>query len=82
MGKADALGTLSFLVSFDVLNGRRFLVAGCGNGSTQYELEAAYFYPINNNISLVPAFYLIGNANNFNNNPTIYVGNLRAQFSF
>jgi hypothetical protein len=82
LGKAGALGTLSFLVPFDVLNGRRFLVAGGGNGGTQYELEAAYFYPINNNISLVPAFYLIGNANNFNNNPTIYVGNLRAQFSF
>lgn len=82
LGKAGALATLSFLVPFDVLDGRRFLVAGGGNGGTQYELEATYFYPITNNISLVPAFYLIGNANNFNNNPTIYVGNLRAQFSF
>jgi hypothetical protein len=82
LGKAGALATISFLVPFDVLGGRRFLVAGGGNGGTQYELEATYFYPITNNISLVPAFYLIGNANNFNNNPTIYVGNLRAQFSF
>jgi hypothetical protein len=30
----------------------------------------------------VPAFYAIGNANNFDNNPTIFVGNLRTQFSF
>ena len=82
LGKPGALATLSFLVPFDVLDGRRFLVSGGGNGGTQYELEATYFYPITNNISLVPAFYLIGNANNFNNNPTIYVGNLRAQFSF
>lgn len=82
LGKAGALATLSFLVPFDVLDGRRFLVSGGGNGGTQYEFEATYFYPITNNIAVVPAFYLIGNANNFNNNPTIYVGNLRAQFSF
>jgi carbohydrate-selective porin OprB len=67
---------------FDVLSGRRFLVAGGGDGGTQYELEATYYYPITNNIALVPAFYLIGNPNNFDSNPTIYVGNLRAQFSF
>lgn len=82
LGKTGALATLSFLVPFDVLAGRKFLIAGGGNGGTQYEFEATYFYPITNNISVVPAFYLIGNANNFNNNPTIYVGNLRAQFSF
>jgi Carbohydrate-selective porin, OprB family/S-layer homology domain len=82
LGKTGALATLSFLVPFDVLDGRRFLVSGGGNGGTQYELEATYFYPITNNIAVVPAFYLIGNANNFNNNPTIYVGNIRAQFSF
>jgi hypothetical protein len=82
LGKEGALATLSFLVPFDVLSGRRFLVSGGGNGGTQYEFEATYFYPITNNIAVIPAFYLIGNPNNFDNNPTIYVGNLRAQFSF
>ncbi len=82
LGKQGALATLSFLVPFDVLSGRRFLVAGGGDGGTQYEFDATYHYPITNNIALVPAFYLIGNANNFDSNPTIYVGNLRAQFSF
>ncbi|HEY9670122.1 MAG TPA: iron uptake porin [Waterburya sp.] len=80
--KEGALATLSFLMPFDVLSGRRFLVAGGGDGGTQYELEATYYYPITNNIALVPAFYLIGNPNNFDSNPTIYLGNLRAQFSF
>lgn len=81
-GKEGALGTVSFLVPFDVLSGRKFLVAGGGNGGTQYEIEATYFYPLTNNIAIVPAFYLIANPNNFDDNPTIYVGNLRAQFSF
>lgn len=82
LGKQGALGTLSFLVPFDVLKGREFLVAGGGNGGTQYEIEATYFYPLTDNIALVPAFFVIGNANNFDDNPTIYVGNLRVQFSF
>jgi hypothetical protein len=82
LGKEGALATLSFLVPFDVIDGRKFLVAGGGNGGTQYEIEATYFYPLTNNIAIVPAFYLIANPNNFDNNPTIYVGNLRAQFSF
>ncbi len=82
LGKEGALATLSFLVPFDVIDGRKFLVAGGGNGGTQYEFEATYFYPLTNNIAIVPAFYLIANPNNFDNNPTIYVGNLRAQFSF
>jgi hypothetical protein len=82
LGKQGALATLSFLLPFDVLSGRKFLAAGGGDGGTQYDFEATYHYPITNNISLVPAFYLIGNPNNFDSNPTIYVGNLRAQFSF
>ncbi|HEY9615024.1 iron uptake porin, partial [Allocoleopsis sp.] len=82
LGKQGALATLSFVVPFDVLSGRRFLAAGGGDGGTQYDFEATYHYPITNNIAIIPAFYLIGNANNFDSNPTIYVGNLRAQFSF
>lgn len=80
--KKGALFTMSFLVPFDVTGGRRFLVSGGGNGGTQYEIEANYYLPLTDNISIVPALYVIGNANNFDNNPTIFVGNLRTQFSF
>ncbi len=80
--KKGALFTMSFLVPFDVTGGRKFLVSGGGNGGTQYEIEANYYLPLTDNISIVPAFYVIGNANNFDNNPTIFVGNLRTQFSF
>jgi len=82
LGKEGALGVLSFLVPHDYLEGRRFLLAGGGDGGTQYELEASYRYPINNNIAIVPAFYTIWNANNFDSNPTVYVGNMRMQFTF
>ena len=80
--KKGALFSVSFLVPFDVTGGRRFLVSGGGNGGTQYEFEATYYLPLTDHISIVPAFYAIGNANNFDNNPTIFVGNLRTQFSF
>lgn len=80
--KKGALFTMSFLVPFDVTGGRRFLISGGGNGGTQYEIEANYYLPLTDNISIVPALYVIGNANNFDNNPTIFVGNLRTQFSF
>jgi len=82
LGKKGALAVLSFLAPFDVTAGRNFLVSGGGDGGTQYDFEASYYYPINDNVALVPAFYTIFNANNFSNNPNIYVGNLRAQFSF
>ena len=82
LGKEGALGTLSFGVPFDVLEGRRYLVSGGGNGGTQYEVEATYFYPLTENIAIAPAFYVISNPNNFDDNPTIFIGNLRTQFSF
>lgn len=80
--KEGALGVISFVVPHDYLGGRRFLLAGAGDGGTQYELEASYFYPLSENIAIVPAFYAIWNANNFDSNPTVYVGNIRTQFSF
>ncbi|MGL5064348.1 MAG: iron uptake porin [Microcoleus sp.] len=80
--KKGALFTLSYLVPFDITGGRRFLISGGGNGGNQYEIEATYYLPLTDNVSIVPAFYVIGNANNFDNNPTIFVGNLRTQFSF
>lgn len=82
VGKEGALGVFSFLVPFDVIDGEKFLVSGAGDGGTQYEFEASYYYPINDNIALVPAFYLVSNPNNFEENPNIYVGNLRMQFGF
>ena len=82
LGKEGALFTLSYLIPFSVVDGRNFLVSGGGDGGIQYEFEATYFYPLSQNIALVPAFYWIGNPNNFSGNPNIYVGNLRAQFSF
>jgi len=82
LGKKGALGVLTFLMPMDILEGRRYFAAGGGDGGTMYELEASYFYPLTENIALVPAFYAIFNANNFSSNPTLFVGNLRAQFSF
>ncbi len=82
LGKRGALGTLSLVMPFDVLEGRQFLAAGGGNGGTQYDLEMTYYLPLNANIAIVPALYWIFNPNNFDNNPTIFVGNLRTQFNF
>ena len=82
LGKEGALGTLSFVVPFDITDGEEFLVSGSGDGGTQYDFEATYNFPVNDNISLLPAFYLIANPNNFDDNPDIYVGNLRMQFEF
>ena len=80
--KEGSLGVLSFVVPHSYSSGRNFLAAGGGDGATQYELEASYYYPISKNIAIVPAFYAIFNPNSFSTNPTVFVGNLRTQFSF
>lgn len=82
LGKKGALGTLTFLMPMDITRGSRYFVSGAGDGGTMYTAEASYFYPMTDNIALVPTFYTIFNANNFDSNPTIFVGSLRAQFSF
>jgi len=82
LGKPGALATVSFVIPYDVLDGREFLVAGGGNGGTQYDIELNYFYPISPNIAIVPAFYIIQNMNNFDDNPTVFIGNLRTEFRF
>ena len=82
LGKEGALGTFSFVIPFDVLDGDEFLVSGAGDGGTQYEFELTYFFPVNDNLALVPAFYLVANPNNFEDNPNVYTGNLRMQFRF
>ncbi len=80
--KRGTIGTLSFVVPFDVLEGRNFLVTGNGNGGTEWNMEASYYLPLTDNIAILPSFFMIFNANNFNDNPTIYIGNLRTQFTF
>jgi hypothetical protein len=82
LGKPGARATLTFVVPSDVISGRRFLIAGGGDGGTQYDFEATYFYPVTDNISVVPALYAIVNPNNFSSNPTVFIGNFRVQFSF
>ncbi|WP_404786607.1 iron uptake porin [Altericista sp. CCNU0014] len=82
LGKRGALGTISFVMPHDYLGGRRFLRSGNGDGATQYEVEASYYYPISDNIAVVPAFYAIINPNSFGANPTVFVGNIRTQFKF
>ena len=82
LGKEGALGTLSFTMPFQVLSGRNFLVAGNGDGGTQYDLELTYSYPIMRFITLTPSLFATFNANNFSSNPTIWGVVLRTQFLF
>ena len=82
LGKDGALLTLSYLIPFSILDGSEFLASGAGDGGIQYEFEATYFYPLGNGLSIAPALYVINNPNNFDDNPTIWVGNLRFQLAF
>ncbi len=82
LGKEGARATFSYLIPFSIVDGREFLISGGGDGGVQYEFEANYFYPLTNNIAIVPSFYVISRANNFTSNEPIYVTNLRTQFSF
>jgi len=78
--KEGAQGMISFGMPFKFSG--LLPIAGNGDGGTQYDLEISYVYPISKNISLVPSFYTIFSPNNFSSNPTIFVGNLQAVFSF
>jgi len=82
VGSPGALGTISVVAPFDVLEGRRFLVAGYGNGGTEVNVEASYFFPVTANVALVPMFFATFNANNFSDNPTVFSAVLRTQFLF
>lgn len=82
LGKKGALGTFSFVIPMDILQGRQFFVSGSGDGATQYEFEINYFLPITDHIALSPSLYFIKNLNNFSDNPNVFLGNLRLQFSF
>ncbi|MCS6813537.1 MAG: iron uptake porin [Cyanobacteria bacterium] len=85
--KKGALGTISFLIPYDVTSGRNLLAAGAASTpglsySTQYELEANYHFPVTDNISLTPNLIVVFNPNNISGNPTVFVYNLRTQFRF
>ncbi len=82
LGKRGALATLTYVQPFDILAGRKFLVSGGGDGATQFDIEATYYYPVTNNIAIAPYFYITGNANNFDDNPLIYSATVQMQFSF
>lgn len=82
LGKKGAQATVAFVMPMDITRGRQFFASGGGDGGTQYELEASYFYPLSEKIAIVPTFYAIFNPNNFESNPTVFVGNIRTQFSF
>ncbi|MBV9385061.1 MAG: carbohydrate porin [Chroococcidiopsidaceae cyanobacterium CP_BM_ER_R8_30] len=82
LGKEGALATLSYVIPFSILDGRRFLISNVGDGGIENDFEATYYFPVTDNIAVVPAFYLITRANNFKSNGPIYVGNVRLQFSF
>lgn len=80
--KEGAQGMISFTLPYKFGDSSNVITAGRGDDGTQYDLELSYIYPLTKNISLVPSAYFIFNPNNFSSNPTIFVGNLQAVFSF
>jgi len=79
--KEGAKGTVSFLMPYNYTEGRNLLVSGGGNGAVQYELEVDYFYPINNNLAIIPNVTYVWNLNNFSDQ-NMFSFNVRTQFSF
>ena len=80
--KEGAQAMISFAVPYKFGDTDNVLASGRGNDGTQYDLELSYIYPVTKNISLVPSAYFIFNPNNFSGNPTVFIGNLQAVFSF
>ena len=80
--KEGAQAMISFELPYKFGDSSNVLATGKGDGGTEYDLELSYIYPVTKNISLVPSAYFIFNPNNFSSNPTVFVGNLQAVFSF
>jgi Carbohydrate-selective porin, OprB family/S-layer homology domain len=80
--KEGAQAMISFAVPYKFGDSSNVIASGRGNDGTQYDLEFSYIYPVTKNISLVPSAYFIFNPNNFSSNPTVFIGNLQAVFSF
>ncbi len=49
---------------------------------TSYIIEALYRYPLKDNITITPGFYVILNSNHNSDNDTIWVGAIRTTFKF
>lgn len=58
------------------------LTTGFRCSGTQTNIEAFYRIPVNDNITVTPAFIVILDANNNSTSPTIYQGVIRTVFSF
>ena len=82
LGKEGALATLTYMVPYSVTEGKNFIVSGFGDGGKQYEIEASYLFPLNDNMTIIPTFIAIGNPNNFKSNDTVFVGHFKLQFAF
>ncbi|MGK7924407.1 MAG: iron uptake porin [Spirulina sp.] len=82
LGKQGGMLTVDAVIPFNILSGRDFLISGNGDGGTEINVSANYFFPINDNISIMPSLFGVFNANNFNSNPFIYGGLLRTQFLY
>jgi hypothetical protein len=80
--KEGAQAMVSFAVPYKFGDSSNVIASGRGNDGTQSDLEFSYIYPVTKNITLVPSAYLIFNPNNFSSNPTVFIGNLQAVFSF
>ena len=80
--KEGAQAMVSFAVPYKFGDSSNVIASGRGNDGTQSDLEFSYIYPVTKNITLVPSAYFIFNPNNFSGNPTVFIGNLQAVFSF
>jgi hypothetical protein len=80
--KEGAQAMVSFALPYKFGDSSNVLATGKGDGGTQYDLEFSYIYPLTKNVTLVPSAYFIFSPNNFSSNPTVFVGNLQAVFSF
>lgn len=82
IGKEGGVLNFSYVLPYNLVEGKQYLVSGGGNGTNQHEFELSYFYPVNQSISFVPSLYLVIHPNNFSDNPPLWIGNFITQLSF
>jgi hypothetical protein len=59
-----------------------YIEGGTSDQDTSYIIEALYRYPVNDNITITPGFYVVLNPNHNANNETIWIGAIRTTFKF
>ena len=59
-----------------------YIEGASSDRDTSYLIEALYRYPLNDNISITPGFYVILNPNHNARNGTVWVGAIRTTFKF